>query len=56
MDYEIFLNKKRKTILESGFEINETELNKDLMDFQKFTVKRALKHGKYAIFSNTGTT
>ena len=25
-----------------------------LFDFQKFTVKRALKSGKYAIFANTG--
>lgn len=52
--YEEFLESKQKTIIESGFEINELDLNEMLFDFQKFTVKRALKSGKYAIFANTG--
>ena len=54
MDYTQFLNTKHKSIIHSGFEINETELNPMLFDFQKFTVKRALKAGKYAIFADTG--
>ena len=54
MDYTQFLNTKQKSVIYSGFEINENELNPMLFDFQKFTVKRALKAGKYAIFADTG--
>jgi superfamily II DNA or RNA helicase len=54
MNYSEFLKTKEKHIIESGFEINESELNDMLYTFQKFTVKKALKHGKYAIFADTG--
>ena len=54
LTYESFLENKQKSIIESGFNILESELNKHLFDFQKFTVKRALKNGKYAVFANTG--
>lgn len=54
MEYHEFLKTKQKKIIESGFDIDESELNPMLFDFQKFTVKRALKAGKYAIFADTG--
>jgi DNA modification methylase len=54
MDYSEFLHNKQKNIIESGFDIQESELNPKLYNFQKFTVKRALKAGKYAIFADTG--
>jgi DNA modification methylase len=54
MEYDIFLKTKQKSVIHSGFEINENELNPMLFNFQKFTVKRALKAGKYAIFADTG--
>ena len=54
MKYSEFLKTKEKTIIESGFKVNESELNSMLFDFQKFTVIRALKAGKYAIFADTG--
>lgn len=54
MDYSEFLKTKEKSIIKSGFDIDEKKLNPMLFDFQKFTVKRALKAGKYAIFANTG--
>jgi DNA modification methylase len=54
MDYTDFLKTKKKNVIESGFDINKSDLNSMLFDFQKFTVKRALKHGKYAIFADTG--
>lgn len=54
MDYQSFLSKKTKSIIYSGFEINENSLNPMLFDFQKFTVKRALKAGRYAVFADTG--
>ncbi len=53
MTYNDFLNSKRKSVIKSGFEVEE--LNKNLFPFQNFIVKRALKYGKYAIFSDTGT-
>lgn len=54
MEYKEFLKQKQKTHLDSGFEVNESELNKNMFDFQKFIVKRALKAGKYAIFADCG--
>jgi len=54
MNYQEFLNNKQKAHIESGFEINESELNTNMFDFQKFIVKRALKAGKYAIFADCG--
>lgn len=53
-NYNEFLRKKQKAVIESGFEVDESDLNAMLFDFQKFTVKRALKAGKYAIFADTG--
>lgn len=37
-----------------GFEIDESQLNKHLFDFQKHIVITALKKGKYAIFADCG--
>lgn len=54
MEYKEFLKSKQRKVIESGFDIDESELNPMLFDFQKFTVKRALKAGKYAIFADTG--
>ena len=53
-EYLAFLESKKKAIIESGFDVDENQLNPMLFDFQKFTVKRALKAGKYAIFADTG--
>lgn len=53
-EYLEFLDKKQKTHVLSGFEINDKKLNKSLFPFQKFIVKRALKAGKYAIFADCG--
>ena len=52
MEYLEFLQTKRKSVIESGFE--PESLNNHLFDFQKFIVLRALKAGKYAIFADTG--
>ncbi len=53
-EYLQFLEQKQKQHIYSGFELSESELNKNLFDFQKFIVKRALKAGKYAIFADCG--
>ena len=54
MEYQKFLDTKRKTFLESGFELNESDLNKDLKDFQKYGIKTALFKGRFAFFFDCG--
>jgi len=54
MNYNEFLEIKKKTIIQSGFEVNQDQLNYNLFPFQKFIVQRALKAGKYAIFADCG--
>jgi DNA modification methylase len=54
MTYQEFLQGKIKTVQESGFEVQESELNPNLFDFQKYIVKRALKAGRFAIFADCG--
>jgi len=53
-EYQQFLEQKKKTHIESGFDIENEKLNNLMFDFQKFIVKRALKAGKYAIFADCG--
>lgn len=52
--YNEFLDTKRKSFIESGFEVDESTLNANLFDFQKFTVKTALSKGRFAIFADCG--
>ena len=54
MKYKTFLETKRKTFLESGFEIDESKLNPLLKEFQKYGVKTALYKGKFAFFFDCG--
>src|SRR6187551_202073 len=54
MEYKEFLESKQKAHVFSGFDIELSDLNKSMFDFQKFIVKRALKAGKYAIFADCG--
>lgn len=53
-NYNDFLKSKIKRITNSGFEISQDVLNKNLFPFQRFIVQRALKAGKYAIFADCG--
>jgi len=52
--YKEFLDTKRKTFIESGFELKESDLNPMLKDFQKYAVEIALKKGKFALFFDCG--
>lgn len=54
MTYEEFLQTKQKKIIESGFTVNDSDLNENLFDFQRYAVKQALKVGKYAFFFDCG--
>jgi DNA modification methylase len=54
MEYNNFLETKKKTFIESGFNIEENKLNNLMKDFQKFGVKTALFKGKFALFFDCG--
>jgi DNA modification methylase len=54
-DYRDFLKTKHTRIEQSGIDVFESEMNSMLFDFQKFIVRKALRAGKYALFSDTGT-
>jgi DNA modification methylase len=53
-EYLEFLESKKKRITEVGFEVDDSELNSMLFDFQKHIVKVALRKGRYAIFADCG--
>jgi len=53
-EYLEFLETKKKSFVESGFDIKENKLNPLLKDFQKYGVKTALKKGKFAFFFDCG--
>lgn len=54
MDYAEFLESKRKTFIESGFEIDRSQLNPLLKDFQVYGITTALRKGKFAFFFDCG--
>lgn len=54
MDYFEFLETKKVTVKKSGFDIEESDLNPKLFDFQRFCVRKMLKNGKGAIFAGCG--
>lgn len=54
MEYLEFLKQKRFVLESSGFDIDKSELNPMLYDFQKDIVRWALKKGKACIFADCG--
>lgn len=54
MNYEDFLTSKRFVLESSGFDIDKSELNPMLYEFQKDIVRWALKKGKACIFADCG--
>lgn len=54
MNYSDFLKSKRFVLESSGFDIDKSELNPMLYDFQKDIVRWALKKGKACIFADCG--
>ena len=53
-EYQKFIEGKKKTAIKSGFALDKNKLNKHLKDFQEFIVLRALEHGRYGLFADTG--
>jgi hypothetical protein len=52
MNYQSFLESKKKSFISSGFDVDE--LNANLFDFQDYIVRIALKKGRFAIFADCG--
>lgn len=53
-EYQKFLESKKVTKVESGFDVDISQLNPLLFEFQKYCVQRALKSGKFALFESCG--
>lgn len=54
MDYHEFLEKRRRSIIESGFEVPQDKINPILFDFQNYAVRKALRYGRYALLEECG--
>jgi len=54
MSYEKFIQSKVVRHSESGFNVDDNQLNPHLFPFQKHIVRTALKKGRYAIFADCG--
>lgn len=53
-DYQQFLKSKQTAVQNSGFDIEEQNLNPQLFPFQRYCVRRALKAGRFAMFEDCG--
>ncbi len=53
-EYNEFLERKKTQRIESGFKVEDADLNPALFPFQKYCVKRALAVGKFALFEDCG--
>ena len=54
MNYEEFLQNKKRTVNESGFHLEIDQLNPLLFPFQAHCVQTALRKGKFAFFEDCG--
>lgn len=54
MDYEEFIRSKEMAFVPSGFDIDLSDINPVLMDFQAAIVKWSVKRGRSCIFGDTG--
>ena len=54
MEYSDFIKNKIQTHEDSGFDVDEKNLNQKLFEFQKFIVRKALRAGRYAVFADIG--
>lgn len=52
--YQELLEAKKTKRIESGFDIEESDLNPKLFDFQRYCVKRMVKEGRGAVFAGCG--
>ena len=53
-EYHEFLQNKITRFHDAGFTVNDSDLNVNLFDFQRYIVRLALRKGRYAIFADCG--
>lgn len=54
MEYRNFINSKAISVIAKGFDVDKSELNSKLFEFQQDIVRWALGRGKAAIFADCG--
>jgi len=54
MRYKDFIETKKQKFISSGFDINTSELNSNLFEFQKYAVQIALNKGRFCLFFDCG--
>lgn len=54
MTYHEFLERKKRLTIESGFKVDESQINPILFDFQNYAVRKALQNGRYALLEECG--
>ena len=54
MEYSEFLKNKESKFIAAGFDIDKSELNENLFEYQKDVVRWALKKGRAALFEDCG--
>lgn len=52
--YEQFLEKKKRSIIQSGFNYPAEKINPILFDFQNYAVRQGLQYGRYALLEECG--
>lgn len=53
-DYAKFIEDKHRRITDSGFDIDESEINPLMFEFQKHVLRIATHKGKFAVFADCG--
>ena len=54
MEYQEFIENKKRTLVNTGFEISKDKFNPCLFEYQKDITQIALKKGNYAVFADCG--
>jgi DNA modification methylase len=54
LEYNEFIESKKRQIQNNGFEINRSDLNPKMFEYQKDITQIAIKKGKYAVFADCG--
>jgi len=54
MEYQEFIERKIITNINSGFDIDDAQINQSLFPFQRFCVRMGLKKGRFALFEDCG--
>ena len=54
MNYTEFLERKKRSIILSGFDVDGSKIHPMLFPFQNFATIQAIKHGRYALLEECG--